>query len=137
MYYEDLEMGMGATGNKTITNEDIIKFIDITGDDQPLHTDEEYAKTTRFGTRVVHGMLTASLVSGVLGTKLPGPGCILISSSFSFANPVKIGDTVDITVTVRGFHPTRKNIVMFNISLDVDNKPVIAGTASVWVPSKP
>ena len=130
-------MGMGATGNKTITNEDIIKFIDITGDDQPLHTDEEYAKTTRFGTRVVHGMLTASLVSGVLGTKLPGPGCILISSSFSFANPVKIGDTVDITVTVRGFHPTKKNLVLFQVSLDVEDKPVIAGSASVWVPKKP
>lgn len=137
MYYEDLKIGMGATGKKTITDEDIIKFIDITGDDQPLHTDEKYAKTTRFGTRVVHGMLTASLVSGVLGTKLPGPGCILVSSSFSFIKPVKIGDTVEITVTVRGFHPTKKNLVLFQVSLDVEKKPVIAGSASVWVPSKP
>ncbi len=97
---EDLEEGMSATYGKTITEADVVLFAGISGDDNPIHVDEEYAKGTRFEGRVVHGMFLAGLISCVVGTRLPGPGAIYMGQTLKFRSPVRIGETVRVLATV-------------------------------------
>lgn len=96
----ELNIGDSAEFTKTVGESDIYLFAGITGDFNPAHLDEEYAKTTFFKTRIAHGMLTASFVSGILGTKLPGPGTVYIKQEISFLAPVHIGDTITARVEV-------------------------------------
>ena len=91
---EELRVGETAVFTKTLSSSDIETFAVLTGDSNPLHTDEAFAKATRFGERIAQGMLSASIVSAVIGTKLPGPGTIYVSQELRFLRPVKIGDTV-------------------------------------------
>ena len=93
-YLEDLELGMTAIYAKTVTEADVVLFAGISGDINPVHLDNEFAKGTMFKGRIAHGMLTASFISTVLGTNLPGPGCIYVSQNLKFRAPVRIGDTV-------------------------------------------
>ena len=95
-----LEPHASASLSRTISEEDVVAFAHLTGDVNPLHLDEAYAKGTRFGQRVAHGVFAAGLVSAVIGTRLPGPGAIYLSQSLKFTAPVFIGDTVTATVTV-------------------------------------
>ena len=97
---EEIEIGQEAIISKTITESDIILFSAVTGDNNPVHTSEEFAKETIFKKRVGHGFLTASLISTVIGTKLPGPGSIYLNQSLSFLAPVFIGETITIRVSV-------------------------------------
>ncbi len=97
---EKLEPPASASLSRTITEEDVVTFAHLTGDVNPLHLDEAYAKGTRFGRRVAHGVFAAGLVSAVIGTRLPGPGAIYLSQTLKFVAPVFIGDTVTATVTV-------------------------------------
>ena len=89
---EDLTVGMEATFAKVISDEDIENFAQVSGDNNPVHLDDAYASQTRFGGRIAHGMLSASLISAVIGTRLPGPGAIYMSQSLRFRAPVKPGD---------------------------------------------
>lgn len=98
--FEEISIGSKASISKTITEEDVRLFSTITGDYNPLHLDEEYAKKTIFKGRVVHGLLTAGLISAVLGTRLPGPGTIYLSQTLRFKAPVRINDTVTCEVEV-------------------------------------
>ena len=91
---------MTAIFSKTVTEADIVLFAGISGDTNPVHLDEEFAKPTMFKGRIAHGMLTAGFISTVFGTKLPGPGCIYLSQNLKFKAPVRIGDTVRARVTV-------------------------------------
>jgi 3-hydroxybutyryl-CoA dehydratase len=91
---EDLTVGMTASFAKTITDADIVLYAGISGDTNPVHINQEYASGTMFQGRIAHGMLTAGLISAVLGTKLPGPGCIYMSQTLKFKAPVRSGDTV-------------------------------------------
>ena len=100
-YIEDLTEGMTAVFGKTITDADILMFAGVSGDTNPVHLNEEFALGTAFHGRIAHGMLTASLISTVLGTKLPGPGCIYLSQNLKFLAPVRAGDTVRAEVTIR------------------------------------
>ena len=93
-FIEDLALGMEASHEKTVSEGDIKSFADVSGDYNPVHMDEEYASGTFFKSRIAHGMLTASFISTVLGTRLPGPGCIYLSQNLRFLAPVRIGDTV-------------------------------------------
>ena len=93
-YFEDLAPGMSAVFSKTITEADLLMFAGVSGDTNPLHLDEDFASRTMFESRIAHGMLTASLVSTVLGTRLPGPGAVYVSQNMRFLAPVRIGDTV-------------------------------------------
>ena len=93
-YFEDLSPGMSAVFSKTVTEADLLMFAGVSGDTNPLHLDEDFASRTMFESRIAHGMLTASLVSTVLGTRLPGPGAVYVSQSIRFLAPVRIGDTV-------------------------------------------
>ena len=92
--------GDSATFSKTISESDIYQFAGITGDLNPIHINEEYAKTTRFGKRIAHGMLTSSFICTVLGMKMPGPGTIHISQQLEFKGPVFIGDTITVNLEI-------------------------------------
>lgn len=134
-YFEDLEVGMSDSQGKTITEADIVLFAGVSGDINPAHLNEEFAKTTRMKTRVAHGMLTASLVSGVLGCKLPGPGCLYVSHTSNFRKPVMIGATVTARATVSGLD-NKRNFVEFETSCEVNGETVLDGSALLWVPSR-
>ena len=134
-YYEDLTVGMQAEFSKTIRAEDIVKFSEVSGDDNPLHLDEDYAKTTRFKTRIAHGMLSAGFISAVLGTKLPGPGSIYVSQSLKFKAPVRIGDTVTAIATVKEINPKKPRVVLETLCW-VEGKLVTEGEALVLVPKR-
>jgi 3-hydroxybutyryl-CoA dehydratase len=98
--FEDLVIGMRETHFKTVSNEDVVGFAELSGDRNPIHLSEHFARKTRFGGRIVHGLYTASLISAVIGTRLPGPGAVYISQTLNFRGPVKIGDVVAISVEV-------------------------------------
>lgn len=134
-YFEDLAVGMTDVYTKTITDADIVMFAGVSGDTNPLHLDDEFARGTRFETRIVHGKLTASLISTVLGTKLPGPGCIYLSQSLRFLAPVRVGDTVTARVTVRELiHEKRR--ARLETLCTVGDTTVIEGEALVHVPAR-
>lgn len=134
-FFEDLQVGQSASVEKIIADEDVQKFGDISLDRNPVHFDEEYAKTTRFGGRIAHGMLTASLLSGLFGNTLPGPGCIYLSQTLKFKAPVKLGATAVATVTVKALDAERKRAVM-DCVCRVGDTVVIEGEALLMVPSR-
>src|SRR5271155_5042617 len=99
-FFEDLAVGMREALVKRVENEDVIGFAELSGDRNPIHLSEHFARKTRFGGRIVHGLYTASLISAVVGTHLPGPGAVYISQTLNFRGPVKIDDVVAISVEV-------------------------------------
>ena len=134
-YFEDMEVGMTDIYGKTITDADIIMFSGVSGDINPVHLNHEFASESVFEGRIAHGMLTASLISTVIGTKLPGPGCIYVNQSLRFKAPVKAGDTVMARVTVTKVVPEKKSVELKTVCT-VSGKPVIDGEATVMVPVK-
>jgi len=132
---EDLSVGQSASYERNVTDADIREFAALSGDFNPIHLDEEYAKTTRFQGRIAHGMLSVTFIATVLGTKLPGAGCIFMSANFKFKAPVRIGDTVLATCTVREIN-TAKGRVTFDCTTTVGDTVVIEGEALVKVPSR-
>lgn len=134
-YFEDLCVGMTASFGKTITEADVVMFSAVSGDINPSHINEEFAATTRMNTRVVHGMLSASLISAVLGCKLPGPGCLYVSQTVNFREPVQLGETVIAQVTLTRLLP-KNNFAEFETTCSVGETTVVDGTALIWVPSK-
>ena len=134
-YFEDISPGMTASFGKTLTEADVMMFAGVSGDINPSHINEEFAKTTRMKTRVVHGMLSASLVSAVVGCKLPGPGCLYVNQTSNFRAPVMIGETVTARVTVTRLDVDR-NLAEFETICDVAGKTVVDGSALTWVPSR-
>jgi 3-hydroxybutyryl-CoA dehydratase len=123
---------MSATFSKTITEADIVLFAGVSGDNNALHINEEYAQGTMFGTRIAHGMLTASVISAAVANKLPGPGAIYMSQSLIFRAPVKPGDTVHATVTVKEIFSERRRVVL-QTTCAVKGLAVIDGEALVKV----
>ena len=120
---------------KTITDADVITFAGISGDTNPVHLNHEFASETLFEGQVAHGMLTASFISTVIGTKLPGPGCIYVSQNLRFMAPVKVGDTVTATCTISRLIPEKHMIEMETIC-SVGGKTVLDGQATILVPTK-
>lgn len=131
-YFEDLSVGMEASYAKTITNDDILAFAGLSGDVNPVHLSDEFAASTIFKKRIAHGFLTGSLFSTVLGTKLPGPGCIYLSQSMKFKAPVYIGDEVVATLKVTGLDPD-KGRAMLACDCAVNGKTVLEGEAVMMV----
>ncbi|WP_431855543.1 MaoC family dehydratase [Azospirillum sp.] len=134
-YVEDLSVGMTAAYAKTITDADIVLFAGISGDTNPVHLNQEYASGTMFQGRIAHGMLSAGFISAVLGTKLPGPGCIYMSQTLKFKAPVRSGDTVTARATVTEIIPEKRRVIMRTVC-SVGDTVVLEGEAMLMVPSR-
>ena len=134
-FIEDLELGMTDVYVRAITETDVIQFSQISGDDNPLHLNEEFAKKTVFKGRIVHGMISCGYISSVLGTKLPGPGCVYLNQNLNFRAPVRIGDIVQSRVTIRDVD-IKSNRVVCEAVCSIGEKIVIDGTATLWVPNR-
>jgi len=135
-YLEDLEVGMSASYAKTISEADVYMFAGISGDNNPVHINEEYAKTTPFEKRIVHGMFSAALISTVAGTRLPGPGAIYVDQQIKFKAPVYIGDTAQATVTVKEINERRRRVIC-QTDVTVGDKVVATGEATFMVDRRP
>jgi len=131
---EDLTVGMTASYFHTVSDADVRQFADLTGDHNPLHLDEEFARTTRFKGRIVHGMLSASFLSTVIAI-LPGPGTIYLSQSLAFRAPVRIDDTIEAQITVADIDTTKKRVTLKTVCR-VGDLVVLDGEAEVMVPSR-
>lgn len=134
-YFEDLVENMAASIERHITEVDIVRFGELTGDLNPLHFDEDFARKTIFGGRVAHGMLTASLFGAILGTKMPGPGCIFLQQSVSFRLPVRPGDTAIATVKIKSLDAKRRTALL-DCSCNVREQVVAVGEALAMVPAR-
>lgn len=131
---EDLLIGMSAVYGKTVTDADIVLFAGVSGDNNAVHTNEEFAATTAFGGRIAHGFLSASFISAAIGTRLPGPGTIYLGQDLRFRAPVRPGDTVNATVTVKSVDLQKSRVVLDTVCR-VGDKVVIEGEAHVLVTS--
>ena len=134
-FFEDLELGMSAEYGRIINDEEMRLFADLTGDTNPLHFDDDFAEQSRFGGRIVHGMCTAALISTVIGTRMPGPGCIYLSQSLRFTAPVRPGDAVVARAVVDRLIPERRR-VEFETTCSVGDEIVLSGRALAQVPSR-
>ncbi len=135
-YLEDLSVGMTASYAKTVTEADILMFAGVSGDDNPVHMNAEYAAGTMFKARIAHGMLSAALISAVLGTRMPGPGAIYIDQQIKFKAPVYIGDTVVATATVTEINEARRRVTLETVCT-VKGKVVAQGVATNMVDRRP
>jgi 3-hydroxybutyryl-CoA dehydratase len=129
--YEDIKVGDEASLTRTITEVHIVNYAGLTGDMNPVHMDHEHATQSMFGERIAHGMLVAGLISAVLGTQLPGPNSIYLGQDLSFTAPVKIGDTVRVTVTVTEKRDDKRIIKLRTTASNQRREMVIDGTAVV------
>jgi 3-hydroxybutyryl-CoA dehydratase len=136
LHFEDLHVGMRETLMKTVMDSDVVGFARLSGDDNPIHLCDVYAAQSRFGQRIAHGLYTASLISAVLGTRLPGPGAIYRSQTLNFHAPVTIGDVVTVTVEVIELIAIGRRVRLACEAL-VDGKAVLDGEAIVTVPARP
>lgn len=135
LYFDELSIGQTAEVTHVVGVADIEAFAAVSGDVNPVHMDETYAKTTPFGGRIAHGMLSAAYISAVLGNDLPGPGAIYLSQSMRFRRPVKIGDPVTAKVTVKALDDAKSHATFETVCL-VNGKTVVDGEAVVMVPRR-
>ena len=133
--FEDLQLSTSAAYGHTVTDADILLFAGVSGDTNPVHLNDELAGASMFKGRIAHGMLSASYISTVFGTKLPGPGCIYLSQTLKFKAPVKVGDTVVAKVTVKELNPEKRK-AKFDTVCTVAGKVVLEGEADIMVPAR-
>jgi 3-hydroxybutyryl-CoA dehydratase len=133
LYFEDLRVGLTEAYSKTVKSSDVVGFAELTGDRNPIHLSEHFAAKTPFKGRIAHGLYTASLISAVIGTRLPGPGAIYISQTLKFLAPVKIGDTVDAIVEVAELIAPKQR-ARLTCKCKVGDTIVLEGEAVVKVP---
>ncbi|MGZ8447493.1 MAG: MaoC family dehydratase [Candidatus Deferrimicrobiaceae bacterium] len=129
------ELGQSAEMTKVITEEDILLFAEITGDRNPVHISKEFAAQSRFGERIAHGILAAGLISAVIGMKLPGPGCLLVSQTLSFLAPVKIGD--EITARAEVMEVISEKRLKLKTQCINQRKEVVLEGEAIIVPPRP
>lgn len=134
---EELQVGDTARFSKTISESDVYLFAGVTGDLNPAHVNEDYAQDTFFKTRIAHGMLSASFISTVIGTLLPGPGTVYMRQEVSFLAPVKFGDTVTAIVEVAEIIADKKRVRLKTYCLNQENTTVVDGEAIVSPPRAP
>lgn len=129
--YSQIQVGTKAVYTKTITNEDVLEFAKVTGDINPIHVDDEFAKTTMFKERIAHGLLTAGFISTLIGTKLPGKNTLYLSQDVKFKAPVKIGDTLTVVGEVIEKRDDKQILKMTTHIYNQFEKMVLEGTAVV------
>ena len=132
--FDEVSLGQQETVMRTVMETDIVGFAAVSGDNNPIHLNEDYAASTRFGQRIAHGMFTASLISAVIGTQMPGPGAIYLSQTLQFMAPVKIGDVVAVVVEVAEKVEKGRRVRLVCRCV-VDGKSVLEGEAWVSVPA--
>ncbi|MBA4531945.1 MaoC family dehydratase [Brevibacillus halotolerans] len=130
------KIGQSASFSRTMTETDFVMFAGLSGDYNPIHVDKEYAGDTRFGQRISHGLLTASLLSRLLGMHLPGKGSVYKDQSLQFKAPVFIGDTITATATVKEFNEARKTLTLVTECTNQHGKVVLTGIATMVVPGE-
>ncbi|AST90892.1 MULTISPECIES: MaoC family dehydratase [Sutcliffiella] len=129
-------IGQTASCSKTFTEQDITLFADLSGDYNPVHIDKEYAKKTRFKAPIAHGLLTSSLLSQLLGYRLPGIGSVYVEQTIRFTAPVFAGDTITATGTVQEFIEEKNIVKLLTECHNQDGKLVLTGTAAMMVPKE-
>jgi 3-hydroxybutyryl-CoA dehydratase len=135
LYFDELSVGQSAETTHVVGAADIEAFAAVSGDVNPVHLDEAYAKGTPFGGRIAHGMLGAAFISAVIGNKLPGPGAIYLSQSLRFRRPVRIGDPVTAKVVIKALDTAKGHATLETVCL-VNGKTVIDGEALIMVPKR-
>jgi 3-hydroxybutyryl-CoA dehydratase len=133
MTERSFRVGQQASFTKTVTESDVTTFAGLIGDFNPIHVDAEYARKSRFGRRVAHGIFTAGLISAVLGTKLPGPGAIYLSQQLEFLAPVYIGDTITAKVGVTSWRAEKRIITLKTDAYNQKERQVVTGKAVLLV----
>ncbi|MBV6656745.1 MAG: MaoC family dehydratase [Devosiaceae bacterium] len=133
--FEDLYVGQSESYRRLVSASDVVGFAAISGDRNPIHLSEHFAANTPFKSRIAHGLYTASLISAILGTRLPGPGAVYLSQTLKFLAPVHIGDTVDVAVEVVELIEA-KSRARLSCICSVDGQDVLAGEAVVMVPTR-
>lgn len=134
-YIEELKPGMSAALSKVFVEADVAAYAELSLDDNPLHLDEAFAVRTRTGGRILHGMVTASLISAIIGTRLPGPGSLWMAQDMRFLQPVRVGETVQADATVTEVDTKRQRVILAT-TCRVAGRTVLEGRATVWVPSR-
>ena len=124
-------IGTRETHTRTITEADIIEFADVSGDHNPVHLDEEYAAQSIFGGRIAHGLLAASMISAILGMKLPGPGTVYLGQTLKFLAPIRIGDTIEVSVEVITVRKDKHILTLRTDCVNQDGTLVLTGEATV------
>ena len=135
LFFDELALGQSAERSHVVSAGDLEAFAAVSGDTNPVHLDEDYAKATPFGGRIAHGMLSAAYISAVLGTQLPGPGAIYLGQSLRFRRPVKIGDVVTARATVSALDADKGRVTLQTVCL-VDGRAVVEGEAVVIAPRR-
>lgn len=133
--FDELEVGQRATLLRAVMAHDLTRFAEVSGDGNPVHLSDHFAAKTRFGQRIAHGMFTGSLISALIGTRLPGAGAVYLSQSFEFLAPVKIGDVIAASVEIAELIPERRR-ARLACECWVDATKVLSGDAWVSVPAK-
>ena len=136
LYFEDLSEGQSAEMTRVASAAVVEAFAEVSGDVNPIHLDEAYAKTTSFGGRIAHGALAAAYISAVIGAKLPGPGAVFLTQSLRFRRPVRLGDAVTARVTIKQLIPQRAHAILTTVC-EANGKTVVDGEALVMVPRRP
>ena len=127
----DVEVGQTAELTKTISESDVYAFAGITGDFNPVHVDRVAAEASRFGGRIAHGIITAGLISAVIGMKLPGPGCIYMSQTLRFTAPVRIGDTITARCEVADINVEKNRMTLATSAVNQDGETVAEGESLI------
>ena len=135
LYFDELSVGQSAEILRVVGAGDIEAFAAVSGDTNPVHLDDAYARTTPFGERIAHGMLAGAYISAVMGTALPGPGAVYLTQSLRFRRPVRIGDPVTARVTVKALDERRGYATLATVC-QVNGKTVVDGEAVVMVPRR-
>ena len=137
MRFDELAVGTSAERSHTVTDADIVRFAEATGDDNPLHLDEAAAAKTMFKGRIAHGMLSAGFISAAIGTQLPGFGAVYVTQTLQFRRPVRIGDTITTRVQVQELFPAERRVRLATTCTNQHGKTVTDGEAVVLVPEDP
>jgi len=134
--FDEIQIGMSASRQNTVSESDIQSFAAISGDENPVHLDADYAATTPFKKRISHGMLTASYISALFGMSLPGPGAIYVTQTLNFRRPVWIDDRITTKVTVSEMLPQKRRVRFECVCTNSDGKVVLEGEATLMVPER-
>lgn len=134
MKLSEMKPGDTAAIRKTVTEGDVYAYAGLSGDNNPVHVDRVFSEQRQFGSRIAHGMFTAGYISAVLGTLLPGPGCIYMGQELRFVAPVRFGDTVEAKVEIIEIIPEKRRVILNTTCVNQDGVTVVTGKATMYVP---